>query len=66
MEVSNLCNASSARNNLIKLTHYGDTKTMAHDTDSQLKKLSGCATVDPAKDKHQAPTQMKALRQGRH
>ena len=30
--LSNQCSASSQRNNQMKLTHYGDTKKKAHDS----------------------------------
>ena len=33
----NLCNLSSQRNNLIKLTHYDETKETAHDVNCGMK-----------------------------
>ena len=44
-------------NNLIKLTHYDETKKMAHDSQIvRAKKNSSWATAGPAKGKRQVPT----------
>ena len=40
----------------IKLTHYDEIKERVHNSHIRLKKTSNGATVDAAKDRHQAPT----------
>ena len=61
----NYCNASSQRNNLIKLTLYDETKKRAHDSQIvRAKENSSWATVGPAKEKHRPP--IKGLRQSCH
>ena len=56
-KLPNQYSVSSQRNNRIKLTHYDETKKMAHD--SQIVRAKGnlkLRYVGPANDKHQAPT----------
>ena len=50
----NLCNKQSQTNNLIRWTHYDETKKMAHD--SHIVREKENIKLGPAKDKHQAPT----------
>ena len=40
----------------MKLTHYDETKKMAHLSQIELKKTSGLAAVGSSKYKHQTPT----------
>ena len=57
--LSYYCIVSSWRNTKVKLIHYDQTKKRAHD--SQIVRTSIGAAVDPAIDKHQAPTQRLKL-----
>ena len=64
----NYCNVSSKINKLIKLTHYDDTKKMAHDSQivrakENLKLGHGGPSQRQASDTNQP---IKTLRQGRH
>ena len=53
MEASLLCNASSPRNNLIKLTHFEETTKMAND--SQIVRA-----INNLKLSHDGPSQRQA------
>ena len=64
----NYCNVSSQRNNLIKLTHYEETKK-THDSHIIRAKVNLYLRYGgPSQDKHQAPTNqpIKALHLGPH
>ena len=63
-----LCNVSSQRNNLIKLTHYDETKKMAHD--SKIVRATENVKFDhvgPSQRQSSGANQLvKALHQGRY
>ena len=68
--LSNLCNASSQRNNLIKLTHYNETNKRAHDSqiDRAEETLKVCYDVPSQRQALGTNQPMKVLhvRQDRH
>ena len=60
----NLCNASSERNILIKITHFDQTKDMAHDSkiaSAKIKLHVEPQWAQPKKDKMQAPATGRKL-----
>ena len=63
-----LINASSQRNNLIKLTHYDETKKRAHDSRIvRAKETLKLSYIWPRQRQASSTSQrIKALRQGRH
>ena len=46
---------SYQRNNQIKLTHYNETRKIAHDSHTVRAKETSRATLGAANDKHKAP-----------
>ena len=67
-KLSNYCKVSSQRNNQIKLTHYDDTKSCAHE--SQIVRDKENLTLNyggPSERQASGSDQtIKALRQGNH